>query len=118
MAFCQVCMWVALRTLCKVCFKEKLSFPLISDSPRFIPHVTWGPSTESVYCLVSHSCGQIPTEKQHKEGSVYFGFSEMGYGLPWWKVMGQECWVDGHVASQDRKQSVGEKESQAVQAFP
>lgn len=78
----QVCMWVALRTLCKVCFKENLSFSLISDSPRLIPHVTRGASTESVYCLVSHSCGQIPTEKQHKEGSVYFAFSEMEYGLP------------------------------------
>lgn len=32
--------------------------------------------------------------------------------------MGQECWVDGHVASKDRKQSVDEKESQARQAFP
>lgn len=71
-AFCQVCMWVALRTLCKVCFKENLSFSLLSDSPRFIPHVTRGPSTESVYCHVSHSCGQIPTEKQHKEEGVYF----------------------------------------------
>ena len=69
-AFCLVCMWVALRTRCKVCFKENLSFSLISDSPRFIPQVTRGPSTESVYCRVSHGCGQIPAEKQHKEEGV------------------------------------------------
>lgn len=71
-AFCQVCMWVVLGTLCKVCSKENLSFSLTSDSPRFIPHIARGPSTESVYCHISYGCGQIPTEKQPKEEGVYF----------------------------------------------